>query len=254
MQGFCELLFELSNEDRLSILRELRKNPMKLSHLSERFGFTVPETARNISRLSEASLIIRDADGSYRLTPFGEEALQLLPGFEFLSKNKSYFTTHTLSALPREFVVSLGALEKYKPISELTTILHNVEKAMSEAEEYFWFMSDQLLASGLPIAVEAVKRGVAFKKLLPRNVNIPDDVLAMANNPVFEIAAREKKFESRYLDRVDVAIFLSEKEVAAICFPETQGRLDYLGFTTKDELAHKWSKSLFSYYWDKAKR
>src|SRR5208283_1158334 len=108
---------------------------------------------------------------------------------------------------------------------------------------YFWFMSDQLLASGLPIAVEAVKRGVAFKKLLPRNVNIPDDVLAMANNPVFEIAAREKKFESRYLDRVDVAIFLSEKEVAAICFPETQGRLDYLGFTTKDELAHKWSKS-----------
>ena len=102
--------------------------------------------------------------------------------------------------------------------------------------------------------MEAVKRGISFKKLLPIKVNIPDDVLAMANNPVFESAARQKKFESRYLERIDVAIFLSEREVAAICFPATKGGFDYLGFTAKDELACKWSKSLFSYFWDRAKR
>jgi predicted transcriptional regulator len=248
------LLFELSNEDRLNILRELKKNPMRLSRVSEKFGFTVPETARNISRLSEEELIAKDSSGFYHLTPIGEEALELIVGFDFLSKNRSYFMTHSLSKLPHDFSMSLGSLEKCKSVSEVTTTMRNIERAMSEAEEYYWFAADQLLASGLTIAVEAVKRGVIFKKLLPRNANIPDDILAMANNPIFDSAAREKKFESRYADKIEVAIFLSEKEVATLCFPETNGRFDYLGFTSKDEIFHKWSKSLFLYYWDKAKR
>jgi len=248
------LLFELSNEDRLNILRELKKNPMRLSRVSEKFGFTVPETARNISRLSEEELIAKDSGGFYHLTPIGEEALELITGFDFLSKNRSYFMTHSLSKLPREFSVGLGSLEKCKLVNEVTTTMRNIERVMSEAEEYYWFVADQLLASGLAIAVEAVKRGVVFKKLLRRNANIPDDILAMANNPAFDSAAREKKFESRYADKIEVAVFLSEKEVAALCFPEMNGRFDYLGFTSKDEVFHKWSKSLFLYYWDKAKR
>jgi predicted transcriptional regulator len=248
------LLFELSNEDRLNILRELKKNPMRLSRISEKFGSTVPETARNILRLNEEDLIVKDSGGFYHLTPLGDEALELLSGFEFLSKNRSYFMTHSLSKLPHEFSVGLGSLEKCKIVNEVTTTMRNIERVMSEAEEYYWFVADQLLASGLPIAVEAVKRGVAFKKLLLRNASIPDDILAMANNSVFDRAAREKKFESRYADRIEVAIFLSEKEVAALCFPETNGRFDFLGFTSKDEVVHKWSKSLFLHYWDKAKR
>jgi predicted transcriptional regulator len=248
------LLFELSNEDRLNILRELKKKPMRLSRISEKFSFTVPETARNILRLSEEELITKDSGGFYHLTPIGEEALELIIGFDFLSKNRSYFMTHSLSDLPREFSVSLGCLEKCKLVSEVTTTMRNIERVMGEAEEYFWFVADQLLASGLTIAVEAVKRGVIFKKLLPVNVNIPDDIFAMANNPVFDSAAREKKFESRYADKIEVAVFLSEKEVAGLCFPDTNGRFDYLGFTSKDDVFLRWSKSLFLYYWDKAKR
>jgi hypothetical protein len=44
-------------------------------------------------------------------------------------------------------------------------------------------------------------------------VNLPESILALANDPVFERAARAKKLESKYLDKVDVAIFISEKEV-----------------------------------------
>jgi predicted transcriptional regulator len=95
----CRLLFELSNEDRLRILRELGKNPMKLSRVSERFDFTVPETARNMSRLVEADLISKDLDGCFHLTPFGEQALRFLPGYEFITKHKKYLKTHTLSTL-----------------------------------------------------------------------------------------------------------------------------------------------------------
>jgi predicted transcriptional regulator len=115
-------------------------------------------------------------------------------------------------------------------------------------------VSDQLLASGLSIAVEAVKRGVEFKKLMPKNANIPEKILKIANDPIFEQASISKRFESRYLERVDIAIFISEKEVGAICFPDLEGRFDYSGFTSKSELTHSWSKSLYSYYWNIAKR
>jgi hypothetical protein len=51
---------------------------MKLSRVSEKFGFTVPETARNIARLTEAFLISKDKDGYFHLTPIGEAALQFI--------------------------------------------------------------------------------------------------------------------------------------------------------------------------------
>jgi len=253
-QDLCNLLFELSNVDRLNILLELRKTPMKLSSVSKRFDFTVPETARNISRLQDTALIAKNVDGSFHLTPYGEEALQLLQGFVFLSKHVEYFTNHTLFALPPEFKIGLGALENCKVINEVTVMLYKIENMICEAEEYVWFVADQVLASALPLAVEAVKRGVEFRKILLRSVNIPESILAQANDPVFERAARAKKFESRHLDKVDVALFISEKEVGAVCFPNLAGKFDYIGFNTTAESAHSWSKSLFSYYWNRATR
>jgi predicted transcriptional regulator len=91
LQDLCNLLFELSNVDRLNIMLELQKKPMKISHVSKKFGFTVQETSRNISRLFDANLIFKDTNGVYHLTPYGEEALNLLSGFEFLSKNSHAF-------------------------------------------------------------------------------------------------------------------------------------------------------------------
>jgi predicted transcriptional regulator len=54
---------------------------MKLSHVSKKLDFTVQETSRSITRLSEAKMIIKDVDGLYCLTPYGEESLNLLSGF-----------------------------------------------------------------------------------------------------------------------------------------------------------------------------
>jgi predicted transcriptional regulator len=254
LQELCSLLFELSNEDRLNILRGLKNNPMKLSRVSERFNFTVPETARNTTRLSEANLIVKDVDGYFHLTPFGEVALQLLPGFEFLSKHKKYFKTHTLSTFPLEYSMSIGALIDSKFVNEVTTTFYNFENMVREAKEFIWVLVDQILASALPIIADAVTRGVEFRKIMPRQADIDPNILAMTSNPVFERAARAKKLESRYLDRVDVAILLSENEVAAIAFQNLEGKFDYLSFRSKEESTLNWSKSLFSYYWDKAKR
>jgi predicted transcriptional regulator len=151
LQELCSLLFELSNEDRLNILQELKKNPMKLSRISEKFDFTVPETARNMSRLTEAALILKDSDGYFYLTPLGQASLKLIPSFEFISRHKNYFKTHIISTLPLEYATSMGALEKSEFMNGVTEMLFNTENMLREAEEFIWISVDQILASSLPI-------------------------------------------------------------------------------------------------------
>jgi predicted transcriptional regulator len=62
-----------------------------------------------------------------------------------------------------------------------------------------------------------------------------------------------KPGEIRGLENVDVFMAISEKEVAALAFPEVTGGFDYLGFTSRDEKTLKWCTELFQYYWGKAK-
>lgn len=254
MKEPCSLLFELSNEDRLNILQELKKNPMKLSRISEKFNFTVPETARNLTRLTEAALIAKDTDGCFHLTPFGEASLQFIPNFEFISKHKKYFETHTISTLPPEYAASIGTLQKSEFVNGVTETFFNGENMIREAKEFIWISVDQILASSLPIFIDAIDRGVELRKLMPRNAAIPPSIMKLANDPVFDRAARAKILESRYLDKIDFFVFISEKEVAAIAFKNLEDIFDYGSFKTSNEAALNWTKSLFLSYWERAKR
>jgi predicted transcriptional regulator len=254
LQELCNLLFELSNEDRLRILFELRKKPMKLSRVSEKFEFTVPETSRNMTRLTETGLIGKGTDGTFHLTAFGEASLQLLANFEFISKNAKYFKIHTISNLPPEYVASIGCLKKSEFVSQFTEAMFDAENMIREAKEFVWISIDEILASSLPIFIDAINRGIELKKLMPRNAVIPPAILKLANDPAFDRAARAKKAESRYLDQVDFFLIMSEKEVS-IGFKNIEGVFDHVGsFRTTDKVAIEWSKSLFLNSWEKAKR
>jgi len=253
LEKLCALLFELANEDRLNILFELKKTPLRLSRVAERFGLTVPETARNISRLSEAKLISKYGDGSYYLTSYGEASLQLLPGLDFLSKHKEYFKNHTLSRIPFEYGVNVGALADSEFLKEVTTTILEFENMVRRAQEFIWVLVDQILANSVVLIMEAVDRGAEFRKIMPRNAVIPGDTLKLCNDPLIERAGRAKKVESRYLDKIDLFILMSEKE-AIIAFPNLEDQFDFFGFKSRKESAIKWAKSLFSYYWDIAKR
>ena len=254
LESLHNLLFELAGEDRLNILLELKDKPLRLSNLSKNLDFTVQETSRNISRLSEAKLITKQPDGRFRLTPYGEETLDLLEGFNFLSQHREYFVTHTLSKLPKEFSQSLASLMGSRLVDDVMVAFSNVESMIQRAEEYVWILSDQILVSTIPLLEEALKRGAEFKLILPKKIVPPRDALERIASPIFLQSLKSKKFENRFLERVDVLICLSEKEVAALDFLNTEGRLDYHGFYAKDELSFKWTKALFLYYWNMATR
>jgi predicted transcriptional regulator len=252
MDNVCNLLFELSSTDRIDILLLLNKTPLKLSHVADKLNFTVQETSRNITRLSHAKLIAKDTEGSFHLTPFGEEALSLLSGFRFLSKNREYFLTHTVNALPKQFELSLGMLENSAAVNDVMLAFHNVEEMIATAQEFVWIITNQILASTVPYLTQALERGAEFKLIMPKDYNPSQSTRQIMTNPIFTKAIRANKMDMRLLERVDVFLCLSEKEVAALGFPTAEGKLDYNCFKAGKEPTVQWAKTLFEYYWGKA--
>ena len=252
MENFSSLLFELSSTDRLDILGLLKKTPLKLSHISGKLDFTVQETSRNITRLSETKLIRKDVDGAFHLTPYGDEALNLLSGFRFLFKNREYLMVHSLSEFPEQFRAGLGILDNFEFVNDVMVAFHNIESMIARAEQFVWILSNQVLASTIPYLVQALERGAGFRLLMPKDYLPSESVRELVIHPVFAKAYRSRKLESRFTDKVDVFLCLSEKEVAALAFPNLEGKLDYIGFRGEGELPVEWSKALFTYYWNKA--
>ena len=252
LKNFSSLLFELSSIDRLDILFLLQKTPLKLSHVSKKLDFTVQETSRNISRLSEAKLVRKDVDGLYHLTPYGEESLNLLSGFRFLFNNSDYFTAHTFDKVPEMFRASLGVLDRCESVTDVMVSFHNIENMIAEANEFVWILTDQILASTIPYLIELVKNGIQFRLMMPRDYMPSPDIRQLVDNPFFEKATRSKKLETRFLEAIDVFLCLSEKETAALAFPTLEGRFDYTGFMAENESVVEWSKTLFAYYWKEA--
>ena len=254
MEALHEFLFELASGDRLNILLLLEKEPLRLSNLSKKLNSTVQETSRNTSRLTEARLIAKETDGSFRLTAYGEETLNLLEGFSFLSKHREYFLTHTLSTLPKQFSNSLASLCGCELIDDVMVAFSNVESMIQQAEEHVWILSNQILVSTIPKLEEALERGVEFRLILPLGVTPPKDALERMLSPVFFEAIKKGKFENRFLEKIDVLICLSEKELGALAFLNIEGKMDYRGFRATDEMSFNWARALFSHYWNASTR
>ena len=251
LEKWSNLLFELSSDDRLDILLLLKKSPLKLSHISGKLDFTVQETSRNVTRLSDARLIRKDSDGAFHLTPYGEEALNLLLGFKFLFKNREYFMAHSLSEFPQQFRAGLGILDSFEFVGNVMVAFRNVEKMIARAEKFVWILTNQVLASTIPYLLKEIERGGEFRLLMPKEYMPSNDIRDLVTNPIFAKASRNRKLESRFLDRCDVFLCLSEKEVAVLGFPNLESRFDYFGFKSEDEVAVEWSKMLYTFYWNK---
>ncbi|MFW9806841.1 MAG: helix-turn-helix transcriptional regulator [Candidatus Thorarchaeota archaeon] len=250
MEELSQLLFELSNEDRLRILKVLRENPTKLTPLSTELELTVQETSRHLSRMTKAKLIEKESDGSYTITPYGAQLQEVLPSFAFLLKNQEYFMTHRMSTLPRKFISRMGDLVHAKLTDNAIVLLQNVDALISRSKEFVWIMSDQASSSTFPLLMESMARGAEMKVILPKDIeapNLPDELL-----PDFS-KFRGGLMEPRHLEKVTHVVILSESE-AILALPDLDGKLDYQGFKIEDEAGLGWCKDLFLHFWADADR
>ncbi len=253
MQELAKLLFELSNEDRLRILTEIREKPQKMTHLATKAGWTVQETSRNLTRLEKASLITKNREGEFELSRYGEGALALLQGYEFLSRHEEYFSTHSISQLPDPWSTGLASLSESSHSDDILSSFHRIEEMIRDAKEYIWIISDQVLASTIPLISDAVCRNVEFKLVIPKQAQVPIEVRKMcAGDKNLVRAGKEETAKARFVDSLQVGLAMSEQSVGLLTFPTLDGHLDYRGFYSSGEKSHEWCASLFSHVWSKA--
>jgi len=255
LENLCDLLFELSNEDRLRILHQLNKKAMNVTNLSKALGLTTQESSRHLSRLGEVGLTKKDVNGLHHISPYGKLILKQLPGLKFTSQHRDYFTTHSLEHLPIEFVNRLGALADSTYTDDIMVAFHNTETMIQEAKEYIWVITDQYIMSTIPLFSKAFERRVKVKTIDPKRwvppPKLKEGIRAEDAQAVWQ--ARTTGFiKEKMLERLDIYLYMSEKEVATLAFPTLDGRFDYLGFTSTDERMHKWCSDLFQHYWERA--
>jgi len=256
MENVCSLFFELSNENRLRIMLELEKEPLKLTHVSKKLDLTSSDTHRQLSRLSETKLIVKDVEGFFRLTPFGQQALNWIPGYTFISENIEYFQSHTLSNLPPDLLLRLGDLSDCLFSDDALVSVSSIETMMREADEYIHTIHDKFLLSVYPLASEAVKRGVQIKVIEPVIYSPPLEIkgeVSEEDQKTLSQALKDGRVIPRMLEQFDVFLWMSEKEVAILSFPTLDGKFDYLGFTSSSDRAIKWCNDLLRYYWERTK-
>ena len=257
MPDFYDLMFEVSNEERVRILEAIRQERSSFSGLARKLNITTQEVSRHFNRLMEARLTTRDKDGYPCLTPFGSLVLRQLRGVQFTNDHNDYFVSHKVEGIESSLVTRFGELSGMRYQDDVMRAIHDVIRIITEAEEYLLDINLPYIASAFPHILEAYERKVKGKFLHGVELKIPEEMNRVRNesftNDVIGDIRKKELYEEKYLN-VDVVLYMNEKEVALLCFPTTQGNYDFTGFTSSDPESHKWCQDLFYHYWEKGKR
>ena len=250
LENLCDLFFEFSNEDRLRILRTLQNEQLTVTALSKDLDLTTQETSRHLSRMNELGITGKSPDGTHYLTGYGELSLKQIAGFKFTTTHKEYFQNHDLSKLPIEFISRIGELENSRYVDDVMVIFHLIDQMIREAEEYVWRITDRYVITVIPAWNDALERGIEARLLEPENIVVPPE---FKRGPVIQEAVLHQQFLNHLIAEVPVFMSLSEKQVAGICFPANDGRIDYRGFVSEDPTVLHWARDLYECLWKKSK-
>jgi predicted transcriptional regulator len=253
-EGFHDLLFEISNENRHGILILLQKKAMRITDIAKEIDLNNPEIRRHISRLRDVDLIQRNVEGFYHLTHFGELTLRQLRGLEFTSRHRKYLKSHSLRDLPSDFIRRISDLSETTFTADIMDFLYKVETIIREGKEYVWLNVDQYPVTALSSIIEALGRGVEFR-IVEQEDRITGPHLALQSSDDMQALSRARTaplIQQRTSDRTDIILYISEKS-CALAFPDIEGGFDYRGFTSTDERALQWCRDLFQHYWEAAK-
>ncbi len=249
MEELAELYSLLASQDRLELLAEISRKPLKMTHLAPKISATAQETSRHLARLKDANLIVKDPDGNYRLTALAKLVMNYLPAFSFLLKNKHYFLSHDITFLPQQFLTRLGDFLCSQYGDKVNNIFAHGRDVISEVENYIWLMADQNILTAYQEFYEKIAtKDLSLRVILPSFYIKYEDFEPIKSKHELEVRTIEEQ------GNVSVGIAMNEK-MAGICFPDLKGKIDFnSGFRgTSDTEFHGWCRDLFEYYWSKSK-
>jgi predicted transcriptional regulator len=249
---------ELASEQRLSILFKLSEEETKLSRLAKDLNVTMQEVHRNVNRLMDIGLIKKNSEGTFSLTTFGNTIIKQIPTYDFLSRNKQYFSDHVLGDIPMKFIQRIGALNNSEYINGVVAVIERWKQIYKESSEYIYGMLPQIPLDLIESVLPKIKQGIKFNYILPQRAIVPKKRTELLRESGFyDLLKNERKLvERRMVDKVSVAVVLNEKQ-STVMFPvfhdETVADMNSMFYSKEDRLFHEWCLDYFRYCWYNSK-
>jgi predicted transcriptional regulator len=248
------VFIELENRTRLSILQKIEEKRRRLSALSSDLNLPMPEIHRNINRLTEVGLISKDSEGAFFLTPYGEAITAQISSYEFLSRHRKFFESHTFNSIPVEFIQRFGAFRnsQFYDMTEVgfSFMVSKLRELFITSNKYLCVMTPLSTNEFFELAVaQARSRDVHLRYIMPDELALGDKGNEIKKKYGFN-ELMGKKIIERKIGKVGLAIFLND-EVASVCFPTQKGEVDiFKTFYGNDKVFHRWALDYFEYRWE----
>ena len=247
-----ELFLEVSSDVRYNILRKLKIKSQKQSHIAKELDMTLPESHRQFERLSKTEMVVKDVDGMYSLTPFGDMFLRHLESLEFLLKYKNYFQSHTLGDLPLKFEKRISDLSKCELVGGAFVLNEKMIKIASSGK-YLRVISAHVPPDAFRNGLSAAKKtGKQVSIIYAKNTVIPKGFKEEFTGKDVQELITQGKYERRMTDRVQVYLVINDT-TSMVLFPDLKGDVDLnFGFISEDPTFHEWCVDYHQHMWEKS--
>ena len=250
-QKVAEILFELSNEQRLLILSKIfGNNTVNLSTLSKLLNIPVQEAHRNLNRLSEAELIQRNSSGDFYITSFGKIILVHLFSLNFISKNKLYIKEHKIENIPLNFLQSIGILSFSSFLKNPVSVYENIKIICKESEEYIYCAIPMIQSYMIDLFYPKIQNNnIRFRYVLPHQAAVPKSMHNENKHEFFHDLISKGIIQRKMTKEINTAIILSEKK-ALVMFSDGKGNMDMnSAFFSENNIFHEWCEDYFEFIW-----
>jgi predicted transcriptional regulator len=251
-EGVGSLFFELAGDLRLSMLTKLSQKSYRLSQLASELDATMQEAHRNMTRLIDSGLVAKDKEGELVLTAYGRTVVTIIPGYDFLYRNRDFFLDHSLGDLPPKFIQRMGAFQNCEIVHGVMAILQRWKNLYSESEKYIREIMAQVPLDLIETVSSRVEAGVKFYYIFASNAVVPKGRTQLLQKVGWRNFISRGLVERRMLPEVKVMMIFNEKQ-GCVLFPNMKGEPDLnMMFYGEDEEFLEWCADLFNYQWEKA--
>ena len=244
-----DVLFELSNADRLAILDCLEGSPCNVTQLSDKIGIRLQQVSRHLQRLLTLGLVEKTVSGSYKITNFGWLIIRVLKSVEFVSTNKENIKNYQIQDIPFEYLLTLNVFKNSVFLDNAIDFMRFISENIEKAQKYISLMVDNLPYVSLQTLVDAPSKGIQVQIITEKTGSESE----IAFDPIYMVDSDENPqlVYQRTCKDCDMYLYVSDAG-CAVSFKRETG-FDYRGFRSVESEAISWAKSLFEDYWDEAK-
>ena len=249
--GKDDIFSVLNSNIRRSIIYYLLEEEMSTSQLSKKLKMTLQAMQKHLPKLLNAGIVKKTNDGTLTLTQIGHVLTNQISSIEFLSDNKSYLETHSVSSLPSSFLQRIGDLENFEIVHESNSI-EKFNDFLTEIEIHFKILSKQnYFDLDAKMISDMLKKEIKISQISEENTTHKMNMMKQKNKKILDKKHKhEALFERKTMKNIPLLTCVSEKS-ACIVFLNNNGVVDSKNILwSKDQRFVSWCNDFFEYFWN----